>query len=184
MLGYYAEAKGIHQHAQRSPEQAYLSQPTHIRQPAPPHCINGCPSHAQSISGKLSHEPTRHGMHRNATTVQLTLHINTNCLLQADPSHIPARSMLSHPFYDTALSPNSLTKLDDYLDSLAAVATTEQSTLHQLINTMHHSHVASLTASLASLTSAYALLAATKLQGPSATTTPSCPPLQLDPLGY
>ena len=63
---------------------------------------------------------------------------------------------------DEAISDVTLTRLDGYLDNLAAAATTERSTLTQLIenNATLTANVTSLTASVASLTSAYAILAA------------------------
>jgi hypothetical protein len=56
----------------------------------------------------------------------------------------------TEPLMDTTLA-----RLDGYLDNLAAAATNERSTLQQLIDAN-----ATLTASVASLTAAYTLLAA------------------------
>jgi hypothetical protein len=63
---------------------------------------------------------------------------------------------------DATISDTTLTRLDGYLDNLAAAATTERTTLAQLIenNATLTASVTSLTASVASLTSAYAILAA------------------------
>jgi hypothetical protein len=65
---------------------------------------------------------------------------------------------------DTTISPDTFTRLDGYLDNLAAAATTERSTLAQLIetNATLTANIATLTTSVASLTAAYAILAANK----------------------
>lgn len=61
------------------------------------------------------------------------------------------------PITDTTIA-----KLDEYLDNLAAAATTEKSTLQQLTeaNATLTTNVATLTANITALTSAYTLLAA------------------------
>ena len=63
---------------------------------------------------------------------------------------------------DVAISEDTLTRLDGYLDNLAAAATTERTTLAQLIenNATLTASITSLTASVALLTAAYAILAA------------------------
>ena len=63
---------------------------------------------------------------------------------------------------DDIVSADTLNRLDGYLDNLAAAATTERTTLTQLIenNTTLTASITSLTASVASLTAAYAILAA------------------------
>lgn len=65
---------------------------------------------------------------------------------------------------DTTISPETFTRLDGYLDNLAAAATTERSTLAQLIetNATLTANIATLTTSVASLTAAYSILAANK----------------------
>ncbi len=65
---------------------------------------------------------------------------------------------------DTTISPDTFTRLDGYLDNLAAAATTERSTLAQLIetNATLTANIATLTTSVASLTAAYTILANTK----------------------
>jgi hypothetical protein len=65
---------------------------------------------------------------------------------------------------DTTISPDTFTRLDGYLDNLAAAATNERSTLAQLIenNAMLTSNITTLTTSVASLTAAYTILAAAK----------------------
>jgi hypothetical protein len=72
---------------------------------------------------------------------------------------------------DEAISDVTLTRLDGYLDNLAAAATTERTTLTQLIenNATLTANVTSLTASVASLTSAYAILAAGRNNAPRTT---------------
>jgi hypothetical protein len=72
---------------------------------------------------------------------------------------------------DDAISDVTLTRLDGYLDNLAAAATTERTTLTQLIenNATLTANVTSLTASVASLTSAYAILAAGHNNAPKIT---------------
>jgi hypothetical protein len=72
---------------------------------------------------------------------------------------------------DEAISDVTLTRLDGYLDNLAAAATTERTTLTQLIenNATLTANVTSLTASVASLTSAYAILAAGRNNAPRIT---------------
>ena len=63
---------------------------------------------------------------------------------------------------DATISADTFTRLDGYLDNLAAAATTERTTLSQLIenNATLTANVTSLTASVASLTATYAILAA------------------------
>ena len=70
------------------------------------------------------------------------------------------------------ITPETFARLDGYLDNLAAAATTERTTLTQLIenNASLTASVTSLTASVASLTAAYALLAAGKASNSTATT--------------
>ena len=62
----------------------------------------------------------------------------------------------------STISPDTFTRLDGYLDNLATAATTERSTLAQLIetNAMLTTNIATLTTSVASLTAAYTILAA------------------------
>jgi hypothetical protein len=89
---------------------------------------------------------------------------------------------------DDHIPPDTFARLDGYLDNLAAAATTECTTLAQLIenNATLTANVTSLTASLATLASAYTLLA-----GKAAPTAPTAPKLananprsRLDPMGY
>ena len=63
---------------------------------------------------------------------------------------------------DDVITPDTFARLDGYLDNLAAAATTERTTLSQLIenNATLTASITSLTASVASLTTAYTLLAA------------------------
>ena len=63
---------------------------------------------------------------------------------------------------DATIAPDTFTHLDGYLDNLAAAASTECTTLVQLINNNATlmANVTSLTASVASLTAAYTMLAA------------------------
>lgn len=72
---------------------------------------------------------------------------------------------------DTTISEDTLSRLDGYLDNLAAAATTERTTLAQLIenNATLTASITSLTASVASLTSAYTLLAAGSNTAPKLT---------------
>jgi hypothetical protein len=65
---------------------------------------------------------------------------------------------------DATISPDTFTRLDGYLDNLAAAATTEWSTLAQLIktNAMLTANIATLTTSVASLTATYTILATAK----------------------
>ena len=72
---------------------------------------------------------------------------------------------------DDTISDGTLTRLDGYLDNLAAAATTERTTLTQLIenNATLTANVTSLTASVASLTSAYTILAAGRNNAPKTT---------------
>ena len=72
---------------------------------------------------------------------------------------------------DATISDDTLTRLDGYLDNLAAAATTERTTLAQLIenNATLTASVTSLTASVASLTSAYTILAAGNNNAPKLT---------------
>ena len=73
---------------------------------------------------------------------------------------------------EESITPETFARLDGYLDNLAAAATTERTTLTQLIenNATLTASVTSLTASVASLTAAYALLAAGKTSNPTAAT--------------
>ena len=70
-------------------------------------------------------------------------------------------------------SPDTFTRLDSYLDNLAAAATTERTTLQNLTdsNAALTASVTTLTASIASLTAAYAILTATDKSGPPASNT-------------
>ena len=63
---------------------------------------------------------------------------------------------------DATIAPDTFTRLDGYLDNLAAAASTKRTTLAQLIknNATLTANVTSLTASVASLTAAYTMLAA------------------------
>jgi hypothetical protein len=65
---------------------------------------------------------------------------------------------------DATIPPDTFTRLDGYLDNLAAAATTERSTLAQLIetNATLTANIATLTTSVASLTAAYTILANAK----------------------
>jgi hypothetical protein len=70
---------------------------------------------------------------------------------------------------DPTLTANTFTRLDEYLDNLAAAATNERTTLAQLIenNATLTTSIATLTASVASLTAAYTILAAAKDNQPA-----------------
>ena len=74
---------------------------------------------------------------------------------------------------DATIYADTFMRLDGYLDNLAAAATTERTTLSQLIenNATLTANVTSLTASVASLTATYAILAAGKppARAPAAT---------------
>jgi hypothetical protein len=65
---------------------------------------------------------------------------------------------------DTTILPDTFSRLDSYLDNLAAAATNEQSTLAQLIENTATltANIATLTTSVASLMAAYTILAAAK----------------------
>jgi hypothetical protein len=83
------------------------------------------------------------------------------------------------------LPPETFARLDGYLDNLVAAATTKCTTLMQLIknNNTLTTNVASLTASVAALSSAYTLLAGTP--APTTAKPPNArKPLNLDPNGY
>jgi hypothetical protein len=71
---------------------------------------------------------------------------------------------------ESDITPETMAKLDGYLDNLAAAATTEKTTLNQLIenNATLTANVTSLTASVAALTAAYATLSAGKPTAPPA----------------
>ena len=91
-------------------------------------------------------------------------------------------------FDDATITTDTFTRLDGYLDNLAAAATTERTTLTQLIenNATLTASVTSLTASVASLTAAYAILAAGKpaSRTPASTATKPAKPSYLAPNGY
>ena len=67
------------------------------------------------------------------------------------------------------IAPDTFTCLDGYLDNLAAAASTEHTTLAQLIenNAMLMANITSLTTSIALLTAAYTMLAASSPRAPS-----------------
>ena len=73
---------------------------------------------------------------------------------------------------DATISEDTLTRLDGYLDNLAAAATTERTTLTQLIetNATLTANITALTASVASLTAAYTILAAGNNNAPKLST--------------
>ena len=77
------------------------------------------------------------------------------------PSFGAANAVTSAYTTEDSISSEALSKLDGYLDNLAAAATTEKTTLAQLIenNATLTATVTSLTASVAALSSAYTLLA-------------------------
>ena len=88
---------------------------------------------------------------------------------------------------DEPIPPDTFARLDGYLDNLAAAATTERTTLMQLIenNATLTASVTSLTASVAALSAAYMLLAgkpapAAAVPKPAST----APRNRLDPTGY
>ena len=90
---------------------------------------------------------------------------------------------------DDPIPPDTFTRLDGYLDNLAAAATTERTTLTQLIenNATLTASVTSLTASVAALSAAYTLLVGK--QGPAAVPAvprpaSTAPRNRLDPTGY
>ena len=89
---------------------------------------------------------------------------------------------------NATISADTFTRLDGYLDNLAAAATTERTTLSQLIdnNATLTASVTSLTASVASLTAAYAILAAEKPspRAPAASAAKSARPSYLAANGY
>ena len=70
---------------------------------------------------------------------------------------------------DATITPDTFTRLDGYLDNLAAAASTECTTLAQQIenNATLMANVTSLTASFASLTAAYTMLAASSPRAPA-----------------
>lgn len=72
---------------------------------------------------------------------------------------------------DATISDDTLAKLDGYLDNLAAAATTEKSTLAQLVenNATLMATITSLTASVTALSTAYTILAAKVDPGGKAT---------------
>ena len=118
--------------------------------------------------------------------MQHTSLVSANCLWGGHSQPHSSMANTISFFNDTTLSSDILAKLDDNLDNLAAAATTESTMLNQLVNNNATlmANITSLTASLALLTLANALLATTKLPSPSAATTQTGHPLQLDPLGY
>ena len=83
-------------------------------------------------------------------------------MLAAGKSQYGGSANAVTPADDSTISPDTFTRLDGYLDNLAAAATTECTTLSQLIenNATLTANVTSLTASVAALTAAYAILAA------------------------
>ena len=85
-----------------------------------------------------------------------------------------------------AISPETLTRLDGYLDNLAAAATTERTTLSQLIetNATLTATISTLTASVASLTAAYAILAGKPAKTPATTAKQPRVKVIPDPNGY
>ena len=88
------------------------------------------------------------------------------------------------PADDNPITPETFARLDGYLDNLASAATTERTTLTQLVdnNATLTSSVAALTASVTALTTAYTLLAS----GGSTAQQPQQQRLKagLDPNGY
>ena len=76
---------------------------------------------------------------------------------------------------DATIAPDTFTRLDGYLDNLAAAASTERTTLAQLIenNATLTANVTSLTASVASLTAAYTMLAASSPRAPAVPAVPA-----------
>jgi hypothetical protein len=76
---------------------------------------------------------------------------------------------------DATILDETLAKLDGYLDNLAAAATTEKSTLAQLVenNATLTVTITSLTASVSALSTAYTILAAKVEPGGSATAAPT-----------
>ena len=87
------------------------------------------------------------------------------------------------------ITPDTFACLDGYLDNLAAAATTERTTLNQLIKTNASltTTVANLTASVTALTAAYTLLAnktPSATQQPATGTPAARSKIGLDPNGY
>lgn len=87
---------------------------------------------------------------------------------------------------DTTITPDTFTQLDGYLNNLAAAATTEKSTLAQLVenNASLTASVAALTASVTSLTAAYTLLNTAKPPTTTTTAPGKRTKAKLDPNGY
>ena len=93
---------------------------------------------------------------------------------------------------DATITPDTFARLDGYLDNLASAATTERTTLTQLVenNATLTASVAALTASVTALTSAYTLLANARgmtpatLPLPTQQLGPKTKGPNLDPNGY
>ena len=89
---------------------------------------------------------------------------------------------------DALLTPDSFARLDGYLDNLASAASTERTTLNQLVesNASLTSTIAQLTASVTALTAAYTLIATKSPTSPppAAGTSATRPKIGLDPTGY
>ena len=91
-------------------------------------------------------------------------------MLTAGTSEGSAHAAMAVESAEDAITPETFARLDGYLDNLAAAATTEHTTLTQLVenNATLTASVTSLTASVAALTAAYTLLAAGKPPNPAA----------------
>jgi hypothetical protein len=102
------------------------------------------------------------------------------------PSCGTANSVTPAYVMDDSISPEALSKLDGYLDNLAAAATMEKTTLTQLIenNATLTVTVTLLTASVAALSSAYTLLANGQLAPVPAKPTSNRKPSYLAVGGY
>ncbi len=117
-------------------------------------------------------------------------HIARKRLLLAS-GRAPPTSGTAHLATDTsAIPPTTLAHLDGYLDNLAAAATTDRSSLAQLIdsNAALTANLATFASSLASLTAAFTLLSASKpTPTPTAPTASAARPQRnrnLSPNGY
>ncbi len=91
--------------------------------------------------------------------------------------------------YDATIQPDTLDRLDGYLDNLAAAATNDRTTLSQLVdsNAALVASVAILTSSLAALSATYTILASgTHAPAAATPTVPATnrPPRNLAPNGY
>ncbi len=86
------------------------------------------------------------------------------------------------------LTPDTFARLDGYLDNLALAASTERTTLNQLMETNASltTTIVHLTASVTALTVAYTLIATKSptLPPPAAGTSAMRPKIGLDPTGY